>query len=218
MKDKEKKEIEVGLIIIIVLVIVIAIALSPAALSFVSTYISPYFKSYYPDFILVIQRIFGWILGLSIVISVLLVIGIIAAVEGTRHVRRKESALYDLKVETAYDENVKNVKGDPALTKKWASVMTHVDSPNGSDWRQAIIEADIILGEILTKMSYPGVGIGEHLKGANKADFKTLDQAWEAHKIRNQIAHEGSDFAISQHEAKRVVNLYRQVFEEFFYI
>jgi|ERR1035437_229559 hypothetical protein len=214
-KEKEKKGLEAGLVIIIVLVIVIAIVSSPAALSFVSTYISPYFKSYYPGFLFIIQSIFGWILGISIIISVLLLIGIITAIEGTKHVRKKEVALYDLKVETAYDENV---KGDPTLTKKWQSVMTHVDSPNGSDWRQAIIEADIILGEILTKMSYQGEGIGEQLKQANKADFNTLDQAWEAHKIRNQIAHEGSDFAMSQHEAKRVVNLYRQVLEEFFYI
>lgn len=214
MKE-EKKEIEIGVVIIIVIIIVVAIASSPAAFYFVSTYISPYFKSYYPDFLFIVQRIFGWILGISIIISVLLVIGIITAIEGTRHIRKKEAALYDLKVETAYDENV---KGNPTLTKKWQSVMSHVDSPNASDWRQAIIEADIILGEILTKMSYHGEGIGEQLKQANKADFKTLDQAWEAHKIRNQIAHEGSDFAMSQHEAKRVVNLYKQVFEEFFYI
>ena len=96
--------------------------------------------------------------------------------------------------------------------------MAHVDSPNTSDWRQAIIEADIILGDVLTRMKYQGEGIGEQLKGANKADFKTMDQAWEAHRIRNQKAHEGSDFAMSQHEAKRVINLYKQVFEEFFYI
>ena len=214
-KDKEKKGLEAGLVIIIVIVIVLAIVSSPAALSFVSTYISPYFKSYYPGFLFIIQSIFGWILGISIIISVLLLIGIVTAIEGMKHVRKKEAALYDLKVETAYDENV---KGDPTLTKKWHSVMTHVDSPNGSDWRHAIIEADIILGEILTKMSYHGEGIGEQLKQANKADFKTLDQAWEAHKIRNHIAHEGSDFAMSQHEAKRVINLYKQVLEEFFYI
>jgi len=212
MKD-EKKEIEIGVVIFVILIIIIVLA--PAVFSFISTYVGPYFKIYYPDFIFVIQHIFGWILGISIVISVLLLIGIITAIEGTKHVRKKEAAIYDLKVETAYDENI---KGNPTLTKKWQSVMSHVDSPNGSDWRQAIIEADIILGEILTKMSYHGEGIGEQLKAANKADFNTLDQAWEAHKIRNQIAHEGSDFAMSQHEAKRVVNLYRQVFEEFFYI
>jgi hypothetical protein len=213
--DKKKKELEAGLVIIIVIVLVLAIVSSPAAFSFVSTYISPYFKTYYPGFLFIVQSIFGWILGICIPISVLLIIGIITAVEGLKQVRKKEAEIYDLHVEIAYDENI---KGDPALSKKWSNVMSHADSPNGSDWRQAIIEADIILGEILTKMNYHGEGIGEQLKMANKADWKTLDQAWEAHKIRNQIAHEGSDFAMSQHEAKRVINLYKQVFEEFFYI
>jgi hypothetical protein len=214
MKD-EKKEIDIVIAIIIVFVVAVAIFSSSAAVSFFSDHVNPYFKEYYPDFISVIKNIFGWIIGISIVISVLLLIGIITAIEGIKHVRKKEAERYDLKVETAYDENA---KGDPTLTKKWASVMAHADSPNASDWRQAIIEADIILGEILTKMQYAGEGIGEQLKGANKAEFKTLDQAWEAHRIRNQIAHEGSDFALDQHEAKRVINLYRQVLEEFFYI
>ena len=214
MKE-EKKEIGAGIVVLVVLVLIIAIVSSPAALSFVSTYISPYFKNYYPGFLFIIQSIFGWILGICIPISVLLLIGIITAVEGLKHIRKKEAKIYDLHVDMGYDENV---KGDLALSKKWSNVLSHVDSPNGSDWRQAIIEADIILGDILVKAGYQAEGIGEQLKGANKADFKTLDQAWEAHKIRNQVAHEGSDFAMSQHEAKRVINLYKQVFEEFFYI
>ena len=67
-------------------------------------------------------------------------------------------------------------------------------------------------------MSYHGDDLGSKLRGATKADFKTLDQAWEAHKVRNDIAHDGSNFLLSQREAKRVINLYRQVFEEFYYI
>ena len=211
--DEEKKEIEIGIVILIVLVV--AIALAPVVFSLFSSSASLYFDRYEPIILAISQNAFGWILGVSIPVSVLSLIGIVAAVEGTKHVRRKEAELYDAKVETAYEENV---KGDPALTKKWASVMAHADSPNASDWRQAIIEADIILGDILTQMGHQGAGVGEQLKTATKGDFGTLDQAWEAHRIRNQIAHEGSDFALNQHEAKRVVNLYRQVFEEFFYI
>jgi hypothetical protein len=48
--------------------------------------------------------------------------------------------------------------------------------------------------------------------------MKTLNQAWEAHKIRNAIAHQGADFLLSEREAKRVVSLYREVFQEFDYI
>ena len=51
-----------------------------------------------------------------------------------------------------------------------------------------------------------------------KGDFKTIDAAWEAHKIRNAIAHEGSDFLLSQRESKRVIELYGLVFKKFKYV
>ncbi len=80
------------------------------------------------------------------------------------------------------------------------------------------MEADIILEDLLTKMGYGGDSIGEKLKKVAKGDMKTLDEAWEAHKVRNQIAHEGSNFTLNHHEAKNVIGMYRKVFEEFYYI
>ena len=80
------------------------------------------------------------------------------------------------------------------------------------------MEADIILGEMLEKMGYvKGETIGDKLKTIEKSDFTSLDQAWEAHKIRNMIAHEGTDYILTEREAKRVVGLYEQVFKEFRY-
>ena len=71
---------------------------------------------------------------------------------------------------------------------------------------------------MLDKSGYRGEGIGEQLKSADKSDFTTIDDAWEAHKIRNSIAHEGASFMITEREAKRVIGLYKKVFEEFDYI
>lgn len=107
---------------------------------------------------------------------------------------------------------------DPVLNDKWQKVQAHIGSNNPSDWRLAILEADIMLGEILDKMGYQGDSIGEKLKGVERSDFLTLDKAWEAHKVRNQIAHEGADFQLSDREARRVIELYREVFSEFYYI
>ena len=75
-----------------------------------------------------------------------------------------------------------------------------------------------MLGDLLMKMGYRGESIGEKLKRVDKGDFKTLDDAWEAHKIRNEIAHAGFDYPFSQHDARRAIGMYRRVFEEFFYI
>ena len=101
------------------------------------------------------------------------------------------------------------------VNPQWQRILTHVESVHENDRRLAILEADIILNELLDKMSLPGETIGDKLKAVEKSHFTTIDNAWEAHKIRNQIAHQGEAFLINQREAKRVIELYRSVFEEF---
>ncbi len=90
-----------------------------------------------------------------------------------------------------------------------------ISSDNQNDWRQAIIEADIILEETLTKQGYHGETIGEQLKQAVQADFRTLNDAWEAHKVRNEIAHQGSSFELSETLAHDIIAKYENVFHEF---
>ncbi len=101
------------------------------------------------------------------------------------------------------------------VNPKWQLVEKHINSENQADWKLAILEADIILAELLESMALPGDSIGEKLKAVEKSDFTSIDEAWEGHKIRNAIAHEGSDFLITEREAKRVISLYHKVFDEF---
>jgi hypothetical protein len=101
---------------------------------------------------------------------------------------------------------------------KWQRVVDHLDSENMSDWKLSILEADNILDEMLSKMGYHGDTIGDKLKQVEKSDFTTIDKAWEAHKTRNLIAHEGSDYVLTKKEAVRIIELYKDVFEEFFFI
>lgn len=183
------------------------------------TEIINFFVSHYPAFFSGAKSVIGWLIGLSIPVSVVFFIGIIIAVERLKSIRNREDAIYNPKVEMAYTEEVKKEeKGNPDMAHRWDRVLTLVESQNQNDWRQAVLEADIILGELLTKMGYKGEGIGEQLRRVEKGDFQTIDEAWEAHKVRNELAHAGSDYAFSQHTAKRVMHLYRKVFEEFFYI
>lgn len=102
--------------------------------------------------------------------------------------------------------------------KKWLRVLDHTESLNPNDWRLAILEADIMLDDMLEIMGYRGPTLGDKLKTIEPSDFTNLDKAWEAHRTRNLIAHEGADFQISQREARRIINLYKDVFKEFRYI
>ncbi len=102
--------------------------------------------------------------------------------------------------------------------ERWQTVLKHVYSENSSDWRLAIIEADNILEEMVTRIGYKGENLGDKLKSIEPSDFLTLQDAWEAHKVRNKIAHEGLNFQIDHREAKRVISLFEKVFKEFEYI
>lgn len=101
---------------------------------------------------------------------------------------------------------------------RWIHIQDLVKSYNTNDWRQAIIEADIILEEMLEKMGYDGVTIGDKLKVIEKSDFVTLDKAWSAHKVRNQIAHDGSNFKLTREVAEKTIKDFEEVFREFYYI
>lgn len=107
----------------------------------------------------------------------------------------------------------------PLGAKKWEQVLAHVASGNHNEWRLAILEADIILDEIVyERFGDLGDTLGERLKKVDRSDFNTIDKAWEAHRIRNSIAHEGSAFELSERDLRQTLNLYRDVFEEFKYI
>ena len=72
-----------------------------------------------------------------------------------------------------------------------------------------------MLNELLDLKGYKGNTMADKLKQVERADFNSIDDAWEAHKIRNTIAHEGASFQINNREVRRIIGLYEKVFREF---
>lgn len=97
---------------------------------------------------------------------------------------------------------------------RWQYITELIESGQESDWRNAIIESDIMLDELLSRLGYQGDSVGEKLKSANPTQFHTLNNAWEAHKVRNEIAHSGSQYQLSEHIAHRTIANYELVFKE----
>lgn len=115
-------------------------------------------------------------------------------------------------------EKTEEIVVDQKHNRRWERVVAHLNSTNMNDWKFAILEADIILDELLDATGYRGETVSDKLKRVEASDFETLESAWEAHKVRNTIAHEGSEFVISEREVRRIIGLYQSVFEEFHYI
>jgi hypothetical protein len=97
---------------------------------------------------------------------------------------------------------------------RWHYIQTLVESPNDSDWRVAIIEADSMMEEILREKGLSGASASELLEGAKESGYRSIQDAWDAHLVRNQIAHTGSEFPLSQLEARRVIKMFQNFFEE----
>lgn len=100
-----------------------------------------------------------------------------------------------------------------SLNPRWKYIGTLVESPNESDWRVSIMEADSLLEETLKDRGLVGASMAELLEEAKENGYSNIQNAWDAHIIRNKIAHEGLDYPITQVEARRVIRLYQNVFE-----
>jgi len=155
------------------------------------------------------------ILPVSVLISAIFIIGI------TYSIRQLTRLNKELKLKFHSSKSQVPAFGlasESIVNKRWQKVLKYMESSNMSDWKLAILEADILLEEMIDSIGYRGESLGEKLKNIERGDFTTVDKAWEAHKIRNAIAHEGADFLITQREARRVVGLFEEVFKEFKYI
>ena len=97
---------------------------------------------------------------------------------------------------------------------RWQAVLTHTNSAQPNDWKLAIIEADIMLADALDAAGYHGASIGEQLKSTTSTQLQTLQDAWDAHRVRNRIAHEGSDYVLTQSAAQSTVVKYERVLRE----
>jgi hypothetical protein len=107
---------------------------------------------------------------------------------------------------------------DAPVNSRWENILMLADGTNESEWRRAIIDADIMLDEMLMSLGYPGENLGERLKGANPLQFTTLNAAWAAHKVRNDIAHGGEAVRLTEHDVHETIQNYRRAFEEFNYL
>ena len=102
---------------------------------------------------------------------------------------------------------------------QWQVVLNHLNAETPAEWKLAILEADNMLDEILEAEGYRGESIGDRLKAMDPGSLRSYSDVWEAHKVRNRIAHEGAatmDF--SKKEARDTIGKFEKVFKELGYI
>lgn len=145
----------------------------------------------------------------------IVVVGYVGATAALFFIVYATMRVYELRQREKEQYGEIHLAHEDVVSPRWRHIQDLIASVNPSDWRTAIMEADIMLDEMLTRQGYTGAGVGEKLKEVEAADFDSLQDAWEAHKVRNQIAHQGSSFDLSETLARRTIGRYEVVFREF---
>jgi hypothetical protein len=72
--------------------------------------------------------------------------------------------------------------------KQWQTIEGYKNS-GGAGLQLAVLEADKLLDHALKHRGYAGQTMGDRLKSA-RGSFMNNDAVWQAHKLRNRLAHE----------------------------
>lgn len=72
--------------------------------------------------------------------------------------------------------------------KQWDTIVAYKNN-GGAGLQLAVFEADKLLDHALKDRGYPGQTMGDRLKNA-RGSFMNNDAIWQAHKLRNRLAHE----------------------------
>ncbi len=150
----------------------------------------------------------GVILGL---IAILAIAVIIFSLVRMREIQLHEKQELDHEIHEALLRDKEKERDE---NPRWHYILTLIGSPNESDWRVAVIEADTMLEETLRNKGFEGDTVNELLEGARSSGYATVQSAWDAHLVRNRIAHDGSEYPLSQVEGRRVIKMYQNMFEE----
>lgn len=154
----------------------------------------------------------GLFAAVSIFVSLLLLSIIIYCAVRIEQVRRFEELRFKAMAHPVTGRDVSRAQ------MRWRRIIDEINGESEQGWRLAILEADIMLNELLDNLGYKGETMADKMRQVSRSQFNSIDDAWEAHRARNKIAHEGSNMPLSQREAQHVINLYERVFREFQFI
>ncbi len=98
------------------------------------------------------------------------------------------------------------------MEESWEDVERHFFSGDVNELKIAIVKADALLDEALRNSGALGKDLGDRLKKLTTAQLPNLENIWEAHKLRNRIAHEVS-FVLKRDLAERALTVYEEALE-----
>jgi hypothetical protein len=115
---------------------------------------------------------------------------------------------FALRVNRVRDVILKTDMPKRQAVSAWDAVQKHFFAGGTNDLKVAVMDADNILNDALQYAGVRGINLGDRLKHIKRNQVPNLEDIWEAHKLRNEIAHETS-FPLKRDAAERALEAYR---------
>ena len=96
-----------------------------------------------------------------------------------------------------------------ATRKKWEEIIRRVETQGPPGYSISIIEADVLLEHTLGRIGIAGRNIAERLRSLAPDELPNVNAVWEAHALRNRIAHE-PNFVPSREETAKALAAYKE--------
>ncbi len=96
--------------------------------------------------------------------------------------------------------------------KSWSEIERSFFSGSDEELKLAVLKADVLLAEALKESGLQGKDLGERLKRVKTSVLPNLDNVWEAHKLRNRLAHD-PDFVLKRDAAERALTVYEEALQ-----
>ena len=142
-----------------------------------------------------------------VIVSILFVLFIIFAVFSTHYLKW-------MFMQDAVEFFTLRHFGAKRISRRWIKIQNRLKTGSESEYKLAIVEADDMLAGAMKRMGYEGPTLAERLDKITSATLPSIEQVYEAHKLRDRIVHE-PDFTISLEEAKKNLAIFGKAFEEF---
>jgi hypothetical protein len=95
---------------------------------------------------------------------------------------------------------------------RWLEVEQSLVKDNQASYHMAVLNADKLVDQALRDKGFTGQTMGDRLKVA-KGQFTRLDALWDAHKLRNRIAHE-PDIRVSYDQSRRALAGFKRALKD----
>lgn len=158
------------------------------------------------DSLIILNRIISVVKVVFILFGVFQLGFIIWAIFNTNYFRR-------LFVQDLAEVSAFKAYGIHNISRQWRGIMNRLEKKSDSEYKLAVIDADMILADIIDKLGFSGKSLGEQLDQITDVTLPSLAKVREAHAVRNDIVHD-PDYKLGLDQAREVLKIYEDAFKE----